>query len=476
MGVARVLLVNYHQNRGLNPYHPESVSKVTGRFPPLGLQYLAAVLQQRDLAEIEIYDANVAQDDDETFKMRIASSRADILGFTSSTFEWLTTLQALRIARQVLPDSLIVVGGPAVGAYPRECLSFKEVDIGVIGEGEETFAEIVSVYNDGKPLDRINGTVSRRDDQAVVAPPRPFIQDLDSIPFPARDLIDTRAYNAIFIRKPFATLITSRGCPFQCSFCSRFYFGKKVRTRSASNILAEFEHCADRYDIKEFMVYDDTFGVRRDVALELCDLMIKRRHRFRWSVRTRVDCVDEVTLEKLRKAGCYKLHMGVESGSEEVLRRMKKGITLEQVKKTFKLANEAGMETVGYFMFGYPGDTLASIEKTRRLSLELDLSWADFSIATPAPRTELNDEFERSGYIDGDFWRRYTLGEPIDKLPYFTTPEFDEASLERILRDAFTKFYLRPSVILKKALSPQFWFEAKKSIDGALALLKMWRK
>ncbi len=474
--MARVLLVNYHQNRGLNPYHPRSVSKVTGMFPPLGLQYLAAVLRQRGLAEVEIYDANVSKDDDETFRKRIASSRADILGFTSSTFEWLTTLQAVRMARQVLPESLIVVGGPAVGAYPRECLSFKEIDIGVIGEGEETFAEVVSLYNDGKRLDRIKGTVSRPDDSVVVAPPRPFIRNLDSIPFPARDLVDTKAYNAIFIRKPFATLITSRGCPFHCSFCSRFYFGKKVRTRSASNILAEFEHCAKRYEIKEFMVYDDTFGVRRDVALELCDLIIERRHKFRWSVRTRVDCVDQVALERLRKAGCYKLHMGVESGSEEVLKRMKKGITLKQVEKTFKLANEAGIETVGYFMFGYPGDTLASIEKTRRLSLELDLSWADFSIATPAPRTELNDEFERSGYIDGDFWRRYTLGEPIDKLPYFTTPEFDEASLERILRDAFTEFYLRPSVILKKALSPQFWFEAKKSIDGALALLKMWRK
>ena len=452
------------------------MSKVTGTFPPLGLQYLAAVLQQRGLAEVEIYDANVAQHDEETFRKRIASSRADILGFTSSTFEWLTTVEALKMAREVLPESLIVVGGPAVGAYPRECLAFKEIDIGVIGEGEETFAEIVALYNDGKPLDGIKGTVSRRDGCACVAPPRPFIQDLDSIPFPARDLIDTKAYNAIFIRKPFATLITSRGCPFKCSFCSRFYFGNKVRTRSAPNILAEFESCAERYDIREFMVYDDTFGVRRDVALELCDLIIKRRHRFRWSVRTRVDCIDEATLHKLREAGCYKLHMGVESGSEDILKRMKKGITLEQVERTFRLANEAGIETVGYFMFGYPGETLATIEQTKRLSLQLNLSWADFSITTPAPRTELNDEFERSGYIDGDFWRRYTLGEPIDKLPYFTTPEFDEAALERILRNAFTKFYLRPSVILKKALSPQFWFEAKKSIDGALALLKMWRK
>ncbi len=290
------------------------------------------------------------------------------------------------------------------------------------------------------------------------------------------DINYSHIFNAIFIRKPFATLITSRGCPFQCTFCSRFYFGNKVRTRSASNILAEFEQCVERYGVKEFMIYDDTFGVRRDVALELCDLIIDRGHKFRWSVRTRVDCVDEAILEKLRKAGCYKMHMGVESGSEEILRRMKKGITLEQVKKAFRLAKEAGIETVGYFMFGYPGETLATIEKTRRLSLELRLSWADFSITTPAPRTELNDEFERSGYIDGDFWRRYTLGEPIDKLPYFTTDEFDAAALEAILNDAFTKFYLRPSVLLKKALSLQFWFEARKSLDGALALLKMWRK
>ncbi|MBN1593636.1 MAG: B12-binding domain-containing radical SAM protein [Candidatus Coatesbacteria bacterium] len=474
--MAKVLLVNYHQNRGLNPYHPESVSKVTGAFPPLGLLYLAAVLRQKGLADVEIYDANVKQDDDETFKNRIAASGADILGFTSSTFEWLTTVHAIKMAREALPEALIAVGGPAVGAYPKECLSFEEIDVGVIGEGEETLAEIVSRWDKGAPLDGIRGTVVHRDGHGVVAPPRPFIQNLDAIPFPARDLVDRKAYNAIFIRKPFATLITSRGCPFQCSFCSRFYFGTKVRTRSAENILAEFEECVERYGVREFMIYDDTFGVRKDIALELCDLIIERGHKFRWSARTRVDCVDAAALEKLRRAGCYKLHMGVESGSEEMLKRMKKGITLDQIRRTFRLAREAGIETVGYFMFGYPGDTLASMEKTKNLSLELRLSWADFSITTPAPRTELNDEFERSGYIDGDFWRRYTLGEPIDRLPYFTTPEFDEAALESILNEAFTKFYLRPSVILRKALSLQFWFEAKKSIDGALALLRMWRK
>lgn len=474
--MTKVLLVNYLQNRGLNPYHPKTVTKVTGAFPPLGLLYLAGVLRKKGLAEVEVYDANVGQDDDETFVRRLASSGADILGFTSSTFEWLTTLRAINMGREALPDSLIVVGGPAVGAYPRECLKTRAIDVGVIGEGEETFAEIVSLYNEGAPLDRIQGTATWREDRVVVAPPRPFIQDLDSIPFPARDLIDNGAYNAIFIRKPFATMITSRGCPFHCSFCSRFYFGRQVRARSAPNIMAEFEECEDRYEIKEFMVYDDTFGVKRDVAQELCDLIIERGRKFRWSVRTRVDCVDERLLERLREAGCYKLHMGVESGSNEILKRMKKGITVEQVREVFKLANKMGFETVGYFMFGYPGDTLETIQKTRDLSLELGLSWADFSITTPAPRTELNDEFERSGYIDGDFWRRYTLGEPVDRLPYFTSTEFDEKALEAILRDSFARFYLRPSVILRKALSPQFWFEAKKSIDGVFALLKMWRK
>lgn len=474
--MANVLLVNFHQNRGLNPYHPKSVSKVTGAFPPLGLLYLAAVLRQRGLADVEIYDANVRRDDDETFRKNVASSGADILGFTSSTFEWLTTLQAIRMAREVLPEALVVVGGPAVSGYPKECLSFEEIDIGVIGEGEETLAEIVSRYEAREKLDNIKGTVFRRDDDVVVAPPRPFIPDLDSIPFPARDLVSRELYNAIFIRKPFATLITSRGCPYQCAFCSRFYFGTKVRTRSAANILGEFQQCADRFGTKEFMIYDDTFGVRKDVATELCDLIIEGRHDFRWSIRTRVDCVDAAFLEKLRKAGCYKLHMGVESGSQKILDRMKKGITLKQIRDVFELSNKLGFETVGYFMFGYPGETMETIESTRRLSLELGLSWADFSITTPAPRTDLNCEFEQSGYIDGDFWQRYTLGQPIDKLPYFTTEEFDEAKLEEVLHRAFTDFYMRPSLILKKALSPQFWFEAGKSINGVMALLRMWHK
>ncbi|MCD6326842.1 B12-binding domain-containing radical SAM protein [bacterium] len=473
--MTRVLLVNYHQNRGLNPYHPDSVSKVTGAFPPLGLLYLAAVLKQRGLAEVEVYDANVERDDDDTFKSRLSQSGANILGFTSSTFEWLTTVGAVKLAREVLPESLIVVGGPAVGAYPEECLSFDEIDIGVIGEGEVTFAEIVARFNDGERLQGIAGTVYRDNGEVLLASPRPFVSDLDSIPFPARELVDRDAYSAIFIRKPFATLITSRGCPFKCTFCSRFYFGTRVRSRSALNVVQEFEECAERFGVKEFMVYDDTFGVNKRIALDLCNLMIERKHKFRWSIRTRVDCIDAPFLEKLRRAGCFKLHMGVESGSQEILDRMRKGITVEQTISAFELANKMGMETVGYFMFGYPGDTLETMAKTREMSLGLALSWADFSITTPAPRTALNDEFVRAGYIDGDFWRRYTLGQAIDKLPYFTTPEFDEHDLERMQHDAFIRFYLRPSIILKKLTSPQFWFEAKKSIGGALALLKMWR-
>lgn len=471
--MARVLLIKYHENRGLNPYHPKSVTKVTGCFPPLGLLYLAAVLRSRGLADVEVYDANVGQDDSETFRRRVGSSGAQIVGFTSSTFEWLTTLEAVRMAKEELPEALIVVGGPAVGAYPRECLASGDIDIGVIGEGEETFAEIVKRFDSGQSLSDIRGTVCRVNGGLRVNPARPYIEDLDSLPFPARELVDHTAYSAIFIRKPFATVITSRGCPFRCSFCSRIYFGTKVRSRSAESVVAEFEDCVDRFGVREIMVYDDTFGINARVARRICDLIIARGESFRWSVRTRVDCVDADLLERLRRAGCYKLHMGVESGSQRILDAMKKGITLEQIREVFRLANQLGFETVGYFMFGYPGETLETMQLTRQLSLELGLTWADFSITTPAPRTELNDEFERQGYIDGDFWRRYTLGEPIDRLPYFTTSSFDDKRLEQILHKAYTDFYLRPSVICKKALSPQFWFEVRKSLRGAIALLKM---
>jgi anaerobic magnesium-protoporphyrin IX monomethyl ester cyclase len=469
----RLLLINPEQSTDLSPFHPPSVTKVSGTFPPIGLAYVATVVKSLNHI-VSIFDLQMADKSIKSLLDEIRMQSPEIIGMGSMTFTFKNAVKIAKIVKEWFPKKPIIFGGPQTSAFPVESLQQACFDIGVYGEGEDTIGEILTHYSKygSLPVD-LKGTISKNNGNIKVNPSRDWIKDLDKIPFPARDLLQNADYEPVFAKKPFTTMITSRGCPYRCTFCALGYFGNTIRARSASNVVDEMEICIRDFGIKDIMVYDDTFGVNKKRVLDICREKVNRGLNVSWNVRTRVDRVDEEILFALKKSGCDKIHMGIESASQEILKKMKKDITIEQIKKAFQAAKKVGIDTVGYFMIGYPGDTLKTIDETIKFSTKLGLSWADFSITTPAPLTELNKIAVEGGYLEKDYWKKYIQGEKVKHLPYYTTAEFDEEKLQKLINKAYRHFYLRPSFIFKRLISTDSLHSLINSIKGLFSLLKV---
>jgi len=470
----RLLLINPEQTTDLSPFHPPSVTKVSGTFPPIGLAYIAAVAKSSGY-DVSIYDLQIADKPIKSVIDLIGEKSPDIIGTGSMTFTFKNAVKVAEIIKDWFPEKPIIFGGPQTSAFPVESLERGCFDLGIYGEGEETIADLLEYYDErGTFPEDLKGTIVKKDGEIRVNPPRDWISELDKIPFPARELLENGRYEPVFAKKPFTTMITSRGCPYRCTFCALGYFGSKIRARSAENVVDEMELCVKDYGIKDIMVYDDTFGVNKKRVLAICSEKIERGLFVNWNVRTRVDRTDEEILLALKKSGCDKIHMGIESASQEILDKMKKDITIDQVKKAFHAAKKIGIDTVGYFMIGYPGDTLKTINDTINFSTKLGLSWADFSITTPAPLTELNKIAVECGYLEKDYWQKYVQGEKVKHLPYYTTNEFDEGKLQKLIGKAYRHFYLRPSFILKRLTTTDSLKSLINSVKGFFSLIRIF--
>ncbi|KKL11611.1 hypothetical protein LCGC14_2544060, partial [marine sediment metagenome] len=432
-------------NERIGPRAAMKESNITGIYPPLGITYLASGLRDNGF-EVSIIDAQALNLSPQEVTESI-SKESEIIGFTSTTLVWPNTLKTMRTAKKRFPNKLIVVGGPQITAFPQDSLNHEFIDLGIYGEGEETMLELAQVYSKGANIQDIKGTVVRKNSRVFVNQPRPLIEDLNRLPFPAIDLFPYHLYRALTVQAPFYTMIASRGCPYRCTFCSQIYFGNRLRLRSAENVASEMEYYVKKKGAKELVMFDETFTISREFTLKLCRLIRERGLHFRWNIRTRVDTLDRKVLEALKGAGCQVIHLGIESGSNKTLKTMRKGITLKQIRET---AREIGIETRGYFMLGYPGETTQDIKKTLKFSRNLGLDWASFTITLPHPRTEIGEEAVKRGLVKKDFWKEFTLGRPIPRLSYFTTREYKEKDLERWRLRAYLLFYLRPLFLLKK--------------------------
>lgn len=424
-------------------------TNVSGVYPPLGLAYVAAVLRQAGHG-VTILDGEALRLSSAELLAQIPRSAA-IVGFTSSTLAWPTVRHVARLAKQQAPQQVLVLGGPHVTAFPDESLQAAPFDAGVLGDGELSMVAIADRVSRGQPLDGLPGCAVRTAEGIRTNPAIAWIQDLDKLPMPALDLLPMNRYRSIGVCDPFVTMISSRGCPFRCAFCSQVYSGDRLRTRSPESIVEEMERAVKDYGAREIVLFDETFGVKRKDALRLCELIRQRGLKFRWNARTRIDAMDEEMLLALRSAGCYILHLGIESGTQRILDRMCKGINLEQVRKGTQLARKLGFVIHAYFMIGYPGETREEVETTLRFSRELPLDWASFTVALPHPRTKLCDIAVGEGRLPAKYWEQYTLGELPEgaEIPAFESAEFSADDLKKAKRRAYIEFYGRPAVAWK---------------------------
>jgi radical SAM superfamily enzyme YgiQ (UPF0313 family) len=421
--------------------------------PPLGLAYIAATLENNGV-KVNIIDGSVLNLDQGAIEKLLSKHNPDIVGVTALTPTLYRSYEVINTVKKALPDSLIVIGGPHPSLFPTDVLKENvNIDVSVYGEGEYTVLELANNIeshgkDNSKSFEDVRGIAYRNNGQIRKNTPRPYIDDLDTLPFPARHLLPMDKYRPALYqikRSPNTNLIASRGCPFNCNFCSKGVYGRKFRIRSPENVITEIEYLIEKYGIKELLFWDDTFTLNKKWIEDFCILLKERNLDITWSCSSRVNKVDKLLLQKMRKAGCWSIFYGIESGSQKLLNNINKGITISQVINAVKWAKEAGIQVRASFMLGLPGETKELAEKTIAFAKELDPDYAQFNITTPYPGTELMKVAGKYGKIISHDFSKYTIWSPIF-IPNGSTSE----DLTKLHHQAYMEFYLRPTYILKR--------------------------
>jgi len=426
----------------INPPYVNSKYKFIGLVaPPLGIAYIAAVLEEGGV-DVKIIDAAALEMEWDTLKKEIENYSPDVVAITALTPTINKALKTAKIAKKTCPNANIVMGGYHPTFTYTELLKNDFIDIVILGEGEYTMLELVKTLEKGGDLKEVKGIACKD----FTTPPRDIIKDIDSLPFPARHLLPMDEYKVLNIKLPTGTLISGRGCPFNCSFCaSSAMHGRKMRFRSAQNIVDEIEHLISDYDAEMIAFMDDTFTLRPERVIEICDEIKKRDLDFFWGCTARVDTVSKSLLEKMREAGCITIFYGVESADQQLLDGMNKKISVDKIRNAFKLTKEADMRTIASVAIGMPGDTKENIEKTINFVKDLDASYAIFSLATPYPGTAFYNEARANDLIKVNDWSKYTLLSPV-----LETVDCSLEELKKLQKKGFRKFYLRPGYILRQ--------------------------
>jgi len=437
-------------------------AKIGGVLPPLSLGYLAAAVRQQGV-EVKILDMNALHVPVERVAEHLRDARYDWIGLTATTNLAHNARRIAAKARQEQPQAKIVFGGVHPTVLPEEVLSWPEADFVVRGEGEITFAELVT----GTAPEKIRGLSYRRDRELVHNPAREVLPDLDALPFPAYDLLPVGRYVPAlggYKRLPAISVITSRGCSGQCSYCNNFY-GRRVRKRSAGNVIEELKLLKDRYGIKEIYFFDDSFTEFPSQVQALCERMAAERLDLTWSCFARFNLVNPELLRAMKAAGCHHASYGIESGDPELLRGIRKPTDLDRVREVMALTRAAGIDILLGFMLGLPGETPATMERTMRFALELDPDMVLFDITTPFPGTELFAWAKSQGRLKTENWSDYDLYTPVMRLPTVT-----EEEIMRFYRRVHRRFYLRPGYLGRRLLKIRSYQDLKQDLTAFLAM------
>ncbi len=441
--------------------------------PPMGLALIAAVLE-RNGYPVTFLDANALRLQPEALVPMV--SGADVVCLTAMTPTIGAAISIARCLKRANPDLTIILGGTHATLLPDETLTAApEIDIIVSGEGEETIIELLPVLENKQPLTDIPGIRYRQDGKITSTADRTTTVTLDSLPFLAYHLLPVRRYKphpphgrAL----PFAAIITSRGCPYKCSYCSKPIFGNKFRGQSPDRVVEEVAYYKQRFGIKELAFYDDVFTLDKKRAYAIADSIMERGLKILWTCETRVNLVDKELLYHIKHAGCYSIAYGIESGSPELLDALDKDISQEQVEEAVRLSQEVGLQTTGYFMIGSPGESPETIRQTITFAKKLKLDFAQFSVTTPFPGTKLYNLYLDDRKGDNIPWESFVYaGLGTDVTPVFESSLLSRDDIQYWARRAYREFYLRPSYPWQRIRHTTSIGDLKVGIKGLSMLL-----
>lgn len=467
----KVLLINPPIENIITTNLPEFVDTERGYYPPLGILYIASHAEKYTDHKIEILDMIVEEMGYDTLENEIKRRKPDVVGVTTTTFTLIDSVIVAKIIKNVDKDIKIIFGGPHAHIYPEETINIPEVDFLVLGEGEITFTELLQKIDNYEELKEVKGIVFKHGGKIVNTGFKGFIGDLDSLPFPARHLTPYKKYYSLIAqRNPITTMLTSRGCPYRCLFCYRPHMGKKFRARSPGNVVEEMEECRNM-GIHEILIYDDTFNIDRKRVLDICTLIKERGLDIYFDIRARIDRINKEMLIALKKAGCVRIHYGVESANQRILNILRKDITIEQVEKIIKMTRDVGIETLAYFMIGNPTETREEILNTIKFAKKLKPDYCHFSVTTPFPATPLYELGLEKG-IFNDYWKDFAMNPTEDFIPELWEENFNRDELIGLLEYGYKSFYIRPSYVFKEILKVRSFEDFKRKAKAGLRILK----
>lgn len=454
------------------PYGPvrnepgiKTVKENYGIFPSLSLLYVAGILEQAgcDVIFIDAHAEDLGLD--ETVA-RLQAFGPDYVGYTLTTYLFFQSMDWIKAIKEKV-DVPVIGGGVHMSIYPRETLSYPEIDYAVTHEAEIALPELLEALVKKRNLAEVRGIAFKQPDGTVVVTPKQKDCDVDESPFPARHLLDNSIYYSFISQhKNFTCFITSRGCPYKCIFCEQG--SKPFRARSPKNVVDELELCYKEHGIRELDFFDSSFTIRKDRVIEICDEINRRKLPLVWAARTRVDCITDDVLKAMRSAGCNRIYYGIESANREILQTLKKSTSIEMYKDVVARTKAHDINTFGYFMVGNPHETEATIRQTIRLALDLDLDYAQFSKVTPMPATEMYTLLLKE--TGRDYWREHILNRSDEDIPR-PLCDMSDAEIQRWARLAYLRFYYRPKAIGRALSRVKSKDELKRSVATAWQML-----
>lgn len=451
MKVLFIIPPNIHY---IEPYAFVKADKNNSVRPHLGLLYVASSLRRNLSIEPKIIDSvadNLTLTDLEQI---IRLEQPDIVGFSVLTFNLLNCMEVCNLIRKCSPKTRICLGGWHPSLYPLETLELGITDFIVIGEGEESFTELVQALGNGQDgnladLSNIRGIGYRDNTGSItITAARDSFIDLNELPFPAYDLVDNSKYsNLLACTNRSVVIMTSRGCPQRCAFCDMRK--TRYRFRTPENIIKELKHWVNQ-GVREFFIQDDNFTIDRKRTIEFCKLLIEADMNISYKISSRVDYLDEELVGYLKRSGCYRIYFGVESGSQRILDYLEKGITVDQIKEAFRITAQHGIDRCAYIMIGGPSEEKTDIDKTLKLVKDIRPEHLHCSICTPMPKTRLYARLLEEGIITHDYWLKFAQApDPHFETP-FITGIFSSTKLRDMQNSIQRKFYSNPRIFLQE--------------------------
>jgi radical SAM superfamily enzyme YgiQ (UPF0313 family) len=414
---------------------------------PIFLSYAVALTREAGV-ETGFLDGVCDELGIEAYASEVDRIAPDFIAMECSTPSIDHDLASVRRIKELRPRAFVALMGSHATYFHRQLLQeHPYVDAIIRGEFELTIRDTALALQNGKPLSEVAGLTFREGSEIRATPDRPFDIDLDAWPYPARDIVPMEKYQtAQYQGRKGTFMLSSRGCPYRCTFClwPGTMVGRDFRARKPESVVGEMEHLVRDHGVDDIYFDDDTMTIDRERMLEICRLIQERELKVHWISMGRVDTVDEEMLREMRQAGCDNVYLGVESGSPEMLKRLKKGIQLNQVEQAFRAARKAGIKTQAFFMLGGPGETKDTLKETIEFAIRLDPDNAQFAAAVPYPGTEMYEESVRKGYLKARTWEDYAARDIV-----LETETLSRLDLEKARLEAYRRFYLRPRFILR---------------------------